>query len=344
MWFSKQLPVAALIELCRALHHNLDAGLPLLNVFRQQAQRGLAVVRPVAGRIQAELEKGHSLETALEAEKEFFPALFLDLAVVGEETGNLPEIFGELEQYYRMQQKLSREFWTKITPTIVQFILAVLVIAGMLFVLGMIASSRGREAGDPLGWGLRGKGGAILFLGTVVGLFGLLAGAYFLLTRKLRKKAAVDDFLLRIKIIGPCLRAFALGRFTLALRLTLETGMSITKALRLSLRATSNEAFVARTDLVVKSLKEGDDLAKALAQSRIFPEDFLNIIAVAEEGGRVPEVLRQQAQYYQEEAGRRLTALTRAGGFLVWVLYAVFMIIAIFRLAGFYFGALGGAR
>jgi type II secretory pathway component PulF len=270
--------------------------------------------------------------------------LFLDLAVVGEETGNLPEIFGELEEYYRMQQKLAREFRSKITPTVVQFFVAVFVVAAMLFVLGAIASSRGSQAGDPLGWGLRGKGGAILFLGTIFGLIGLLAAAYFLLTRKWRTKAAVDDLLLRLPIVGPCLRAFALGRFTLALRLTLETGMTITKALRLSLRATSNQAFVARTDLVVNSLKDGNDLAQALTTSRIFPEDFLNIIAVAEEGGRVPEVLRHQAQYYQDEAGRRLAALTRAAGFLVWVLYAVFMVILIFRLALSYIGALGGAR
>jgi type II secretory pathway component PulF len=342
MWFSKQLPLASLVELCRALRHSLGAGLSLVDVFRQQSQRGTAPVRPVAERIRAELEKGSSLEAALAREPGVFPPLFVDLAVVGEETGHLPGIFQELEEYYRLQQQLARKFRSQIAAPVVQFFIAVFVIAGMLFVLGAIASGSGKQAADPLGWGLRGARGAGLFLVTVFGLIGLLIGLYLVLTRSLRRKAAVDEVLLKIPVVGPCLQAFALGRFTLALRLTLDSEMPITKALRLSLRATSNQAFVARTDIVVAALKEGEDLGLALAKAQIFPEDFLNIVAVGEEGGRVPEVMKQQAAYYQEEAGRRLKALARAAGFLVWVLYAAFMIIAIFRLASYYFSALGG--
>jgi type IV pilus assembly protein PilC len=342
MWFSKQLPLSGLIELCRTLRHNLGAGLTLVRVFRQLAQRGLPSVRPVAGRISTELEKGESLEAALEREKESFPPLFIDMAVVAEQTGNLAEIFGELEQYYRMQQTLRRQFRSKIAPTVVQFVLAVFVIATMLFVLGIIAESHGTRPGDPTGLGLRGKAGAFVFLAAVFVPLGLLIAAYLVLTRTLRRKAAVDEILLRLPVVGPCLRAFALGRFTLALRLALETGMPIGEALRLSLRATGNAAYMARTEMMVKSLEDGDDLAQALARSRIFPEEFQNIIAVAEEGGRIAEVLEQQAKFYQEEAGRRLAALTRAAGFGLWVLYAVFMVIAIMRIAGSYISALGG--
>jgi type IV pilus assembly protein PilC len=97
MLFSSRIPLSSLIELCRALRHNLSAGLRLVDVFRQQAKRGPARVRPVAERITQELERGGDLEGALEREKAAFPPLFLGLASVAEQTGNLPEVFRELE-------------------------------------------------------------------------------------------------------------------------------------------------------------------------------------------------------------------------------------------------------
>jgi type IV pilus assembly protein PilC len=342
MWFSKQLPTSSLIDVCRTLRHSLGAGLSLLDVTRTLAKRGMPPVRPVAQRMTAGLENGDSLEAVLQREKDYFPPLFLELATVGEQTGNLPELFGELESYYRMQQTLKRQFRSQIFLPVVQFFLALFVIAGMLFVLGAIAESRGTQASDPTGFGFRGKAGALRFLLLSFGLIGLGVGGYYLLKRSLKHKAAVDDLLLRLPAIGPCAEAFALGRFTLALRLTHETGMSITKALRLSLRATGNAAYVARTPIIVDALKAGDELTLALTKSKIFPEDFLHIVAVAEESGSISEVMQKQAEHYQEEAGRRLKTLARVAGFAVWALYAIFMVVMIIRLAGVYLSALGG--
>src|SRR5437879_2035853 len=105
MLFSRRLPLPALIQLCRSLKHNLAAGIMLRDVFRQQSTRGMPSVRPLAHRIAQSLEVGDNLATALRSEKAAFPPLFLSLASVGEETGNLPEIFGELEKYYLLQQR-----------------------------------------------------------------------------------------------------------------------------------------------------------------------------------------------------------------------------------------------
>src|SRR5438477_11562854 len=86
-----QLPLPNLIEFTRALRHTLGAGVPVRRVFQQQAERGPMAVRPVAGRISDEIERGQSIESALEKEKRAFPPIFISLASVGERTGNLPE-------------------------------------------------------------------------------------------------------------------------------------------------------------------------------------------------------------------------------------------------------------
>jgi type IV pilus assembly protein PilC len=250
----------------------------------------------------------------------------------------LAEVFGELERYFRRQQKLKRDFLARITWPAVQFVLAVFVLAGLIWVMGFLASRSGPggKPFDPLGLGLFGTSGALIFLGVVWGTIGAVAGLYFLLTRALRQKAGVDSFLLGLPALGPCLRALALGRFCLSLRLTTETGMPIDRALALSLKGTGNAAFAEGSKHVKKGVREGEELTLALARTRLFPEDFLHVIGVGEESGRLDEVLRQQAEHYHEEAGRRLAVLTSLAGYGVWALVGLFIIIAIFRIFGSY--------
>jgi type IV pilus assembly protein PilC len=337
--FSARVPLSQLIELCRTLRHYLSAGLTLRDVFLQQAKRGPSAVRPVAGRISRELEQGAALDDALLRERQAFPPLFLAMASVGENSGNLPEVFHELERYYAMQLRLRRQFLIQSIWPLLRFGAAIFVVAGLIFILGLVADLRGAGDApfDPLGLGV-GAWPATRFLLVVAAL---LAGGFFLylaITRGLRQKAAVDRFLLRWPVVGPCLQALALSRFCLALRLTLESGMSIVKAMRLTLRGTGNAAYEAATEPILDSIRGGEDLSVALARPPLFPIDFQNVMATAEEGGRLTEVLEHQADYYQDEAGRRLTILTQLASWGVWVLVAALIIFAIFRIALVYIG------
>jgi type IV pilus assembly protein PilC len=342
MLFAARLPLSSLIELCRVSRHYLGSGLTLLDVFRQQAQRGPARVRPVAQRITAVLEAGDGLQQALKRESAVFPPLFLSLVGVGEQTGMLPEVFGELERYYLRQQKLRQQFLSRIAWPVVQFVLAVFVLAGLIWAMGIVAnrSGVGGKPFDPLGLGLFGTSGALIFLSVVWGSLLGVAGLYILLTRSLRQRAAVDRLLLRVPALGPCLRALALGRFCLALRLTTETGMPIARAVRLALRATGNAAYAAASPVAESGVGAGDELTAALARTGLFPEDFQNILAVAEESGRLHEVLRQQAEHYHEESSRRLAVLTSVAGYGVWAFVGLCIIVAIFRIFGSYLSLL----
>jgi type IV pilus assembly protein PilC len=340
MLFSSQLPLSSLIELCRALRHNLEAGLTLHQVFRQQAERGPASIRAIADRIAMELEQGESLETALKPERAAFPHMFVALVTVGEQTGSLPDVLGELEKYFLVQQRLRRQFLIQIAWPMLQFFAAPFVLALMIFVLAVLSPS-GSQPFDPLGLGYTGVGGAIKLLVHFFGTIAALVGLYVLATRTLRRRATVHELLLRLPVLGPCLRAIALSRFCLALRLTMNTGMSIARALGLSLRATGNEAFATRAEAVKQAVRQGEDLAQALAETRIFPQDFLDIVANAEEGGRVPEVMRHQSEYYAEEARRKLAILTHSASAAVWLLVAGTIIFLIFRIFLSIYGAGG---
>ena len=338
--FGSRPSLSDVIELCRSLRHYLGAGLSLVDAFRHQAKSGAARVRPIAGRIAAALERGDSLEDTLRREQAVLPTLFLSLATVGEHTGMLAEVFGELEKYFTRQRKLWRQFFSLSLWPITEFVLAIFVLAGLILVMGVIADIRGGEPLDPLGLGLAGPSGAVIFLCVVWGLVAGLAAIYWLVKRRLGGAAAVERFLLRVPALGPCLRALALARFCMALRLTTETGMSIVQAMRLSLAGTGNSAFMAQAEQIATELRAGEELTLALRRSGLFPGEFLHMIAVAEESGTLDQVLAHQTEHYQDESGRRLAALTSVAGFVVYGFVGLVIIVAIFRIFNWYIGLL----
>jgi type IV pilus assembly protein PilC len=340
MFLSRQLPLADLIRFCHVGRVSLDAGLTLRDVLRQQAASGSPRLRAVAGRIGRHLERGDDLQVALKAEAGVFPPLFLALVAVGEQTGHLPEILQELEKYFLLQQKSWRQIRSNSLLPVIQFVLAIGVIALLIFVLGLIGQSRGTQPASVLGF--RGTSGAIQFLLSIAAIIGGLWGAYWVVTRILHRKALLDGVLLWLPGIGGCVRAFVVARFALAMQLTLDTSLAIGRAIRLSLEAAGNAVYQQRGEVIVAAVDDGEELAVALSRAQLFPTDFLSMVAVGEEGGRIVEIMRHQAAQYQEEAARRLKRLVARITGLIWLIYIGFMVAAIFGLAGNYLRPLGG--
>jgi type IV pilus assembly protein PilC len=286
-------------------------------------------MRPIIVTVSERLERGDALEDALKAVGERLPSLFVTMTAVGEQTGHLPDTFGELERYYELQWTLRRRFLAEIVWPVFQFAMAVGVIALMILVLGLIPQAT--PPLDPIGLGTGPKGAATWLL-LVFGILAVGWGGFRLLARSMRHKAMVDRFLLRLPVIGTCLEAFALSRFCLGLRLTMGAGLPVKAAVRRSLDATGNAAYPATFERATASLRRGDDLTTVLKACGIFPRDFLDIVENAEEGGRTPEVMEKQAEYYQEESSIRLRVLMRFAGFGVWAAVAILLIVMIFRI------------
>ena len=95
----------------------------------------------------------------------------------------------------------------------------------------MIAASTGSEAFDPLGFGLTGASGAAYWLMLWAILLASLFIGYKVLASSLQGQRMVHQFLLGIPVIGGCMRAFAIARFSWAFHLTQEAGMPIDKSI-----------------------------------------------------------------------------------------------------------------
>jgi type IV pilus assembly protein PilC len=342
MLFSSRIPPMPLASFCRNIRHMLESGITLAKAMRQQAKKGPASVREVAGRLADRLEAGQDLQTALPEEADHFPPIFMALSGVAEDTGRLPEILEQMEEYFEMQYRLKRDFISQITLPAIQFaFIGFIFIPAVIYLLGALESFAGKNPFSVLG--LKGETGVTIWYCAMTAFIILIVGGYWAARNLLHFGPTVDRILLSIPALGGALMSLALTRFCLALHMTMESGMSTAEAMRLTLRATNNYAFIGVTDRVVINIKEGEDLVVALREAALFPEDFLLVVENAELTGQVPEIMLRQAKIHHENAVRRLKILASVAAKACYVCYALFAIMLIINLAMQYVNTINDA-
>jgi type IV pilus assembly protein PilC len=336
--FGKRVSLKRLSLVTRSLGTSLAAGVPIVKSIDTQARKTSdAALRDVLEKVVDDIKAGSTLTDALESHGEYFPDLFIDMVAVGEQAGALPEVLTSLSNHYENNLRLRKDFLSQITWPLIQLVAAINIIGLLIYVLGWIGESGGLKI-DILGFGLLGTSGVLTWYGLWIGGAILLWFAYRLLRTSLSGKKMVHQALLQVPVIGGCLRSFAIARFSWAFHLTQSAGMPIDDSLDASLSATANGAFEAAAPRIIDDIMQGDTLSDALNQSQLFPEEFINIVHVAETSGTVPEQLERLSPQIEEDARRSLRTLTMLAGWLVWMIVAGFIIYVILKIMMWYTG------
>lgn len=340
--FGSRLSLKQLAIVCRSLGTTLHAGVPIVKaVDLASGKASQPRLQAALGDVSREIKSGSQLSAALEKHDELFPELMTDMVRVAEDTGMLPEVFRSLAEHYENNLRLKKDFISQITWPVIQFVAAILIIAAMIFLIGIVSSANTEF--DPLGFGLHGSRGALVWLSGWGMVLATGFVAYKLVLSSPSGQRAVFRTLMRVPVVGKCLESFAVARFSWAFHLTQEAGMPIDESLRASLKATSNGAFIAAADSMVRSVEEGESLTDAMAQSDLFSEDFVQMVHVGESTGTVPETLARLSPQFEDQARRSMRALASAAGWGVWCLVAGFIIFLIFRMALWYVGLINDA-
>lgn len=343
MFASPQLSNKALAEFCHRLAVETDAGIDIRRSWQREADLARWRIKPYIAEVRDGVASGKSLAESLAHTRRIFPPLFLEMVRVGEETGTLGEVLHRLSNHYRRQSQLERTFLANIAWPVIQLIGAVVVIGLLIWVLGWVASMNRGKVIDPLGFGLIGNRGLVIYCTFVFTIGGAIAALVAALRRGHLWTRGLQRALLRIPAIGDCLEKLALARMAWALHLLLNVALDLRRVVPQALRATGNDYYIRHSDEVVAAVAAGEPLHVALSRTGAFPSDFIDSLAVAEESGRIVESMDRLSKRYEDEAEAAFRALAVIGGFAVWALVAALIIFFIFRLAGFYFGAINEA-
>lgn len=343
MLFSPRVGQSELISLCDRVSNQLQAGVDARRIWKREAERGGMIHRGKMQIISDGVNAGKSTSEAFNETGEYFPELFREMVGLGDETGHMDRIFRELGDQYQHQRALWWAFLAGITWPMIQLGLAILVIGGLIWILGMIQGQSGEQA-DVLGIGLVGTPGALIFFGAFATFFAALVVVWNLYCRGAFDFLQLDRLVMITPGIGYPIQTLALSRMSWALALTIGGGMEVRKAIRLSLRASGARYYTQYADQIDQDIVNGEEIYHALNKTGIFPSQFLDAIETGELSGRLSEMMEQLSEQYQKQAKAALNTVTIIAGVVVWLMVMGLIVAVIFRLFfTFYLGPINEA-
>jgi type IV pilus assembly protein PilC len=167
-----------------------------------------------------------------------------------------------------------------------------------------------------------------LLIGTVTFAF------WFNIFRLGKGKPLVDQWLLTIPLVGDLFRKVYVSRFVRTLATMMGAGVSLTEGLVTAAATVDNYVLRVAFDKAKDSLLQGGTLARPLEQTGSFPIMVVKMIAIAEESGRMEEMLNKSADFLDVEVDRAVETLTKfiepimiivLGGILLGVALALYI-------------------
>ncbi|MBX3432389.1 MAG: type II secretion system F family protein [Pirellulales bacterium] len=342
MFFSPRIRLKPLAQLCHRLATATAAGLEDRRIWQSESERGGSSQQTRVAAVAERLARGQAIPEALAAAGDYFPPLFRQMVAVGETSGNLDRTYKQLAEHYDRTLAARRELLQRLAWPAFQLGMALFVVGLLIWIMGILPVNKTGSGTqfDMLGLGLVGNSGLIVYLNILIvtGIAALLvlesARRGMLWTR------GVQQWALRLPVIGGALKTLALARLTWALQLLFDTPMDLRSALPLALDATGNEYYAKHGLDVTRSVQGGATLHQAFARTGVLPRDLLDAIAVGEESGSLVETMRRQSREYQERAAAALGLLAQLFGYALWLGVAVLIIVLIFRIYSQYMGVI----
>lgn len=332
-------PLAAL---CRRLALSMGAGVDVRTVWAREAQAAQGFGRRRFEAVEQGVADGRTISDALADTGDYFPRFFRELIQVGEQTGHLPEVCRQLAEHYEHQLRMRRTLLAAISWPLIELVLALSVIGLVIWLLGAIPQLAKNNV-DILGFGLTGTSGLVTYL-TILGViaFGLFL-VYRATVRGYLWAAPVQHALMRVPRLGRALETMALARLAWSMYVTLNSGMELKNALRMSLASTQNVYYTRHITSVAKAISRGDEVHEAFRATGAFPLGFLDAVQVGEDSGQLVESMNTISSQYQDEARLAMQVLTALLGLAVFALIGGIIIFFIFRIFGFYMSVINDA-
>ena len=291
----------------RQLSVMVRAGLPVSECLRilSEAETSAAGKRLVRG-LYGQVQDGSTLSDAMKRQGKAFSRLAVYLVGVGELSGSLETVLeslaAHLEEQYISRTKL-------VTLMLYPMVLLVVTLAAALFLLryvlpvfaGLFAS-----LGTELPWPTR----FIMNLYDVLQQYGwlLLVGMFFggaafsFLYRRESVRVAVDQWILRLPVLGSMLLYTEWMHFSRTLSVLLHSGIVIDRAMAVLQDTTANSYIRQLLQKAQHDVERGLLLSVSLRQSRMFPPLLMELLAVGETTGEMDFILDKMAQFCQLES------------------------------------------
>lgn len=324
-----------LVLFCRQMHTITRTGLPLLKGLTGLMQTTHnEVLKTALVDVISSLESGRELAKSLQGHPKIFSALFINLVEIGEATGTLDLTFQRLYEYLSMDQEVRDRVKSAVRYPIIVLI-AVAIALGIItvFVIPNFAPIF-RALGDDIPMPTRiimsVSDFAINYWFFVLAAAVALAVAASSYVNTESGRLHWDRLKLRIPVVGIIVHNAAMSRITRSLAVSLSAGLPINQTLRTVSASIGNSWLGEKMASLGAGIERGESLSNTAAHSELFTPLILQMIALGEETGALPELMDESSDYYKREVDYDLENLSAAlEPILIVLVGAVVLILAL---------------
>jgi type IV pilus assembly protein PilC len=318
----------------------VNAGVPIVcSIDLMASQQKMPLFKRALQSVSLEVNQGISLGEALRRWPKVFDKLSIAMVEAGEAGGVLDESLRRLAKLLEDNAKLQNQIRGALGYPAAVLIIAVTVFLGMtIFIIPTFAEIF-ESLGAELPWftqmmvDLSGllRSGFSLFL-----LLGLIIFTY--LFSKLYAapigRRRVDALILKLPLFGELIQKTAIAQFCRTFSSLTRAGVPILMSLDIVQEITNNSIISDAISNSREDVLQGIPLSMALGHKKVFPDMSISMISIGEETGAMDAMMSKVADFYEDEVGAIVKALTSmlepamivlVGGIVGSILLAMYM-------------------
>jgi type IV pilus assembly protein PilC len=300
----------------RQLATMMAAGIPLVQSFEIVGNgHDKPAVQKLILEIKADVEGGSALHEALAKHPLYFDDLYVNLVEAGEQAGALESLLDKIATYKEKTEALKKKVKKALFyPAAVMVVAIVVTVILLIFVIPQFeAMFKGFGADLPaftqfvinMSRWLQNNG--ILFAAAIAGA--VYAFLYFK-KRSKKMRETLDRLVLKAPVIGPILEKAAIARFARTLATMFAAGVPLVEALDSVAGATGNIVFENAVLKMRDEVATGQRLQQAMANTQLFPNMVIQMIAVGEESGALDEMSGKVATFYEADVDNAVDSMS----------------------------------
>ena len=286
--------------------------IPALKAIKEQTDNKFFQI--VVSEMMQDIEDGMPLSESLGKHPDVFSPLMINMVKSGEVSGNLQKsilyIADNVEKNYQLTSKIKGALFYPAFVIGVSFIIVFVVISFILPRLTVVF----KDLNVAIPWYSKllmavGEFMNQYWWAVLIAIIGFILGIIYYVKTEDGKKEW-EQWKIKLPVLGKLFRYLYMARFADNFSVLLTGGIPITRALLIVSEIIGNSVYQSIILKAVDEVKAGGDISSIFAKSSDIPPVVTRMLKIGEETGKISEILRKVASFYEEETDRMTKTLS----------------------------------
>ncbi len=304
------------INFAKNLGQMIQAGLSVTRALAVMSKQSKSkAMQGLLSELESEVSHGVTLSDALAKKPKVFSQLFVSMVKAGEESGSVSDslhIVGlQMEKNYLLAKKVRGAMIYPAVIIVVMIVLAILLLIFMVPTLTATFEGLGVELPLPtrilIGSSDFLVNNTLLVLSLLVAL--VVMGISF--WRSESGKRLFDKISIRLPLVGEMVREVQAARSARTLSSLLSAGVEIVSALGVTAEVLQNHLYKEVLTEAQNGIQKGEPMSVVFSRHELLYPAFVDeMTAVGEETGKIAEMLKGVADFYEEQVDQKTKDLS----------------------------------